>query len=300
LYLTQPPITVLCSPSVYGTAPSLPPQKLFTSTNASNIINVGYNGWYFRNYTTGINIGWNSGFASSSSVVADLQQLSFSFISANTTSTPQITVYTSPPTGGNFFNSRRAYVNTAASITANIPYLYYINFNGYTGVPFKTGHTSVLLTNTAVSNVGAFAGTETLYFWSVGTNSAITANSQELIVSSMTFQMSSGSNGVITQPYIFNNGEVITTPQVVSQSGGTRNLTPYDYGVQVICTNDVTVQNSYLRAQDAQFYTTFINGKSSGTVGITYLGASGSSIYVLTTYTSQVILEWTGTYFVPI
>jgi hypothetical protein len=299
LYLSQPPINVLCSPTVYGTAPSLPPQKMFTSTSASNIINIGYNGWLFRNYTTGVNMGWNAGFASSSSIVSDLQQLSFSFISTNTTSSPQITVYTNPATPPNFFNSRRAYVNTG-SIVANTPYLYYINFNGYTGVPFKTGHTSVLLTNTAVSNVGAFAGSETLYFWSVGTNSIAAANSQEFIVSSMTFQMSSGVNGVITQPYNFNNSEVLTTPQFINQSGGTRNLTPYDYGVQVICTNDVTVQNSYLRAQDAQFYCTFVNGKSSGTVGITFLGSSGSSIYVLTTYTQFVILQWTGTYFVPV
>jgi hypothetical protein len=273
---------------------------MFTSTSASNIINVGYNGWYFRNYITGVNIGWNSEFVSSSSIVSDLQQLSFSFISANTTGTPQISVYTSPPTGGNFYNSRRAYVNTAASITANTPYLYYINFNGYSGVPFKSGHTNVLLTNTNISNVGAFAPTETLYFWSVGTNSIAAANSQEIIVSSMTFQMSSGINGVITQPFNFNNSEVITTPQFVNQSTATRNLTPYDYGVQVICTNDVTIGNSYLRAQDAQFYCTFVNGKSSGTVSITYLGSSGSSIYVLTTYTQFVILQWTGTYFVPV
>jgi hypothetical protein len=288
------PINQLCSPTVYNTAPSLPPQKMFTSSSASNIINVGYNGWYFRNYTTGINLGWNAGFASSTSTVADLQQLSFSFISPITTSRPLISVYTSPPTGGNFYNSRRSYINTASSITANTAYLYYINFNGYTGVPFKSGHTSVLLTNSPTSQVGAFAPTETLYFWAVGTNSISSANTEELVISMMDCLMVSG--GVpYNQPYMFNNSEVIPTPQFSFQGAGTRAITPYDYGTQILCTGNVTITNANLRAQDALFYITFVNALTASPINITYTGSAGSTT-TLVDLNGQLVLIWRGTY----
>lgn len=288
----QTPIIQLCSPAVYGTSPSLPPQKMFVSSSASNIINIGYGGWYFRNFITGTNIGWNAGFASSTSTVGDLMQLSFSFLTPNTTTSPQCTVYSLPATGGNFFNSRRSYVNTGTPV-ANTPYLYYINFNGYTGVPFKSGHTSVLMTNTNVSNVGAFAPTETLYFWSVGTNSATTANSVELIVSSMTFKMTNNGS-VITQPYSFLNNEVINAQPVLTGSG-TIAITPYHYGASFGATNDITVANTYMRAQDALFYITFTNAKTSGAVGITYPASAGNQTYILQSSGTQVSLSWSGT-----
>jgi hypothetical protein len=286
------PINQLCSPAVYNTAPSLPPQKMFTSSSASNIINTGYNGWYFRNYITGINLGWNAGFATPTSTVADLQQLSFSFISPITTTRPQISVYTSPATPPNFFNSRRAYIGS--TITANTPYLYYINFNGYTGVPFKSGHTSVLLTNSPISQVGAFAPTETLYFWAVGTNSISAANTDELVVSMMDALMVSG--GVpYNQPYMFNNSEVITTPQFSFQAAGTRAITPYDYSTQILCTGNVTITNANLRTQDALFYFTIVNANISP-ITITYTGSSGSAS-VLLDINVQLVLVWRGTYF---
>ena len=288
----QTPIIQLCSPAVYGTSPSLPPQKMFVSSSASNIINIGYGGWYWRNFITGTNIGWNAGFASSTSTVGDLMQLSFSFLTPNTTTSPQCTVYSLPATGGNFFNSRRSYVNTGTPV-ANTPYLYYINFNGYTGVPFKSGHTSVLMTNTNVSNVGAFAPTETLYFWSVGTNSATTANSVELIVSSMTFKMTNNGS-VITQPYSFLNNEVINAQPVLTASG-TVAITPYHYGASFGATNDITVANTYMRAQDALFYITFTNAKTTGAVGITYTAPAGNQTYILSSSGTQVSLSWSGT-----
>ena len=293
----QAPLTQLCSPAVYGTSPSLPPQRMFTSTSASNIINIGYNGWYFRNFTAGVNMGWNAGFASSTSIVSDLLQLSFSFITPITTTSPQITVYTSPATGGNFYNSRRSYVNSGTP-TINTPYIYYINFNGYTGVPFKSGHTAVSLTNTQVSNVGAFAGTETLYFWSVGTNSGASANTVELVVSNMTFKMNSNSNGIITQPYIFNNSDVITTPQFSNQEAGTRTITPYDYATQILCTGNVTISGANLRAQDAQFYITCVNAKQpNGPINITFVGSGGNTTIQLDV-SGQLVLIWTGTYWI--
>jgi hypothetical protein len=293
---SQPPINQLCSPAVYGTSPSLPPQKMFTSTSASNIINLGYNGWYFRNFSTGVNIGWNCNFASSTSKVSDLLQLSFSFITPITTTSPQISVYTSPPTGGNFYNSRRAYVNSGTP-TINTPYLYYINFNGYTGIPFKSGHTSVLLTNATVSNVGAFAGTETLYFWSVGTNSIASANTVELIVSSMTYKMNYNSN-VIIQPFNFNNSEVISTPQFSNQGTGTRVITPYDYGTQILCTGNVTISGALLRTQDTQFFITCVNAKvPSAPINIIFVGSSGNTTIQLDV-NGQLVLEWTGTYWI--
>jgi hypothetical protein len=293
----QTPIFQLCSPLVYGTSPSLPPQRMFTSTSASNIINQGYNGWYFRNFTAGVNIGWNAGFASSTSIVGNLLQLSFSFITPITTTSPQISVYTSPPTGGNFYNSRRSYVNQNTP-TINTPYIYYINFNGYTGVPFKSGHTPILLTNTNVSNVGAFASNETLYFWSVGTNSATLANTVELVISNMTFKMNSGSNGIITQPYNFNNSDVITTPQFSNQSAGTRTITPYDYATQILCSGNVTISNANLRAQDAQFFITCVNAKTpSGPINITFTGSGGSTV-IQVDPSVQLVLIWTGTYWI--
>ena len=291
----QAPIIQLCSPAVFGTSPSLPPQKMFISSNASNISNIGYGGWYFRNWITGVNIGWNAAFASTTSTVGDLLQLSFSFLTTNTTSSPQLSVYTSPPTGGNFYNSRRSYVNTGTP-TANTPYLYYINFNGYTGVPFKSGHTPVLMTNTGVSNVGAFASTEILYFWSVGTNSIAAANSVELIISGMTFKMNHNSDGIVTQPYLFLNGEVINAAPVVAQGAGTLTINPYHYGCSFGCTGDVTVSTGSLRAQDVLFYITLVNAKSTGAVGITYIGSAGSTSYILQQSGTQVSLSWSGTY----
>ena len=292
----QPPINQLCSPAVYGTSPSLPPQKMFTSTSVSNIINQGYNGWYFRNFSTGVNIGWNCGFASSTSLVSDLLQLSFSFITPITTTSPQITIYTSPATGGNFYNSRRAYVNTGTP-TINTPYLYYVNFNGYTGVPFKSGHTPVLITNTAVSNVGAFAGTETLYFWTVGTNTAVSANSVELVVSGMTYKMNY-NNSVIIQPFNFNNSDVISTPQFSNQGTGTRVITPYDYGTQILCTGNVTISGALLRPQDSQFFITCVNAKvPNGPINITFVGSGGNTTIQLD-LSGQLVLIWTGTYWI--
>ena len=288
------PITQLCSPAVYNTSPSLPPQKMFTSSSSANIVNTGYNGWYFRNFTTGINASWNAGFASSTSVVGELQQLSFCFISPVTTTAPFFTVYTNPPTGGNFYNSRRSYINTG-TITANTPYIYYFNFNGYTGVPFKSGHTPVALTVSPVGQVGSFAGTETLYFWTVGTNSISSANNDELIISVMDCQMLSG--GIpYNQPYTFLNSEVMQTPVFSNQATGTRAITPYDYGTNILCTGDVTITNAYLRSKDAQFFITCTNAKSSGTIGITYTGSGGSTTFSLIGSGSQVVLEWTGTY----
>jgi hypothetical protein len=291
------PITVLCSPLVYGTSPSLPPIPMYTSSSASNIINQGYNGWFFRNFTAGSNIGWMAGFASTTSTVGDLLQLSFTWISANTTTSPQLTVYTLPPTSPNFFNSRRAYVNTG-TITANTPYLYYKNFNGYTGVPFKSGHFSVSLSNTVISNVGAFGTSEQLYFWSVGTNSGASVNSVELVVSGMNSKMTYNGGTIINQPYIFNNSEVINPQPVISQNAGTVIITPYNFGSSFGCLGDVTINNSLLRAQDAGFWINCTNAKSSGAVGVTFTGSAGSTIYVLQSSGTTVSLSWAGTYWV--
>ena len=289
-----PPITQLCSPLVFGTSPSLPPIPMYISSNASNILNSGYNGWYFRNFTAGTNIGWMSGFINSASTVSDLQQLSFTFISPITTTAMQLGVYTLPATGGNFFNSRRAYVNTG-TITAGTPYLYYVNFNGYNGVPYKTGHTSVLMTNTAISNVGSFGAAEQLYFWSVGTNSAQAVNTVECVVSGMQFRMTYNSQTYV-QPIIFNNGEVINPQPVISQAAGTVAITPYNFGSSFGCLGDVTINAGLLRAKDAGFWISCTNAKSSGTVGITYTGSAGSTTYVLQSSGTTVSLSWAGTY----
>jgi hypothetical protein len=172
-----------------------------------------------------------------------------------------------------------------------------VNYNGYTGVPYKTGHISVLLTNTNVSNVGAFGSGEQLYFWAVGTNSVQTINTVECVVSGMQFRMTYNGQTYV-QPYSFNNGEVINTQPVISQAAGTVAITPYNFGSSFGCLGDITVNSSLLRAKDAGFWINCCNAKTSGAVGITYTGSAGSTTYNLQSSGTTVSLSWSGTYWV--
>ena len=150
------------------------------------------------------------------------------------------------------------------------------------------------MTNSPTSQVGAFAPTETLYFWAVGTNSISSANTEELVISMMDCLMISG--GVpYNQPYMFNNSEVIPTPQFSFQGAGTRAITPYDYGTQILCTGNVTITNANLRAQDALFYITCCSAKTSGTLSITYTGSAGSATATVDVNV-QLVLVWTGSF----
>jgi hypothetical protein len=106
------------------------------------------------------------------------------------------------------------------------------------------------------------------------------------------------SGGVpYNQPYIFNNSEVITTPQFSIQAAGTRAITPYDYSTQILCSGNVIITNANLRTQDALFYITLCSSKTGGTLSITYTGSAGSTNSTLDV-NGQLVLIWNGTYWI--
>ena len=247
------PLKVANSLVVYGQLPSSPP--MIPTTNS---LNSGYEGWYYRNYSSIYNnISWGLSFQPSNYIVSNLKGFYFTFVSLTTTSKPFISVYTLPATPPNYYLSRRSYVpaSAPATIAAGIPYIYYYMFDSSYQTPFKYLHTPVALTLSPVNPVGPFASNELLYYFSVNTNSISALNTEELIIGEAGCIIDDGS-GTLVQPFSFISGDVYSpnSYQVVQQGVGTITPTISDMGKTYIALGNFTVSTASLTNVPSGFY----------------------------------------------
>jgi hypothetical protein len=290
-------INIANSPAVYGTLPSSPPM-----VPTSGAINSGFNGWYFKNISSVYNnISWGISFQPSNYIVSNLKGFYFTFVSLTTTSKPFVSVYTLPAQApGGFYNSRRSYVpaSGSATITAGIPYIYYFMYDHTYPTPFKYLHNAVALTLSPVSQVGAFASSELLYFAAISTNSISAVNTEELIIGETGVIIDDGT-GTLIQPFTFNSGDVYSpnSYKTVLQGAGTVTLTSIDKGTTYIPTANFTISNAGLTGIPAGFFIR-VHGNSVDRT-ITY--NTSSTVIVHTASGSQnaqeVIFYWSGTQF---
>jgi len=268
----NPALIVPYSATVYSNAH--PPQIPSASAIAS-----GYDGWFYQNYVYGWNIDWISAPPTATTKVSQLQCLYFCFMSLNTTSLPFISIYTLPPTSPNYYNSRRAYIfpNGFAPV-ANKPYIAYIPLNGYTGIPSRYAHTAVLLENSGTSQVGAFAGTEDIYYFATCSNTISVVNQDSFIVSQQGIILNDGVNPVYNQPFTFTGASVQATysgakVMLLTTASNTIIPTPanmfYNWVLNYFGIASMTILNTGLTAYPAGISFTITN-QSTATSVITY------------------------------
>jgi hypothetical protein len=185
------------TPAVYADAS--PPQAI-------PISRYGYNGWYYANTDTWVNvaptvrnkINWYLAPNAATSTVADLRYIRMNLCVFNRVSTPFITVYTkatgSGDSGGWYKSKRNYIIGDANSLTNGGKYCFYANLNSYTVAPVIIGHTNAVLTLSSVSssNVGTYASNEVLFAISIGTNSASSRGNVEFTLSSVIIGDASG------------------------------------------------------------------------------------------------------------
>ena len=159
-------------------------------------IRYGYQGWYYTNSSLWVNpapatrnkINWyilpN---ANGITTVGDLRYVRLNLHLFNSVSTPFLTVYTlatgSGDSGG-WYKSKRTYI-IAGTPVDNTNYCFYMNWNGYSVLPFTVAHTNAELTLSSVSGsvIGSFGDSEVLFAYSIGTNSNSAPGNVEFILS---------------------------------------------------------------------------------------------------------------------
>ena len=167
-----------------GKAPTAP---------TSTIINTyAFNGWYFKNTVASQQkVNWYFGASSPTMTVADVLGLYMYYFNGSTTSndnTGFITIYTQndEPSPPNWYKSKRTYIFTQ-SITpiANTRYCMFTNLSGDCPTPAYYAQTLINMDLSPVgsSNVGAFAPSEVILAFTIGSNSASAVNSVEFVVS---------------------------------------------------------------------------------------------------------------------
>ena len=148
--------------------------------------------WYFKNITPSLKINWYFGGSSSTMTVSEVLGLYMYYFNGLTTSndnTAFFTIYTAndTPSPPNWYKSKRTYIFTQ-SITpiANTRYCMFMDVSGNCPTPSYYGQTliNMQLSPVGSSNVGAFAPSEVILAFSIGSNSASAVNSVEFCVSS--------------------------------------------------------------------------------------------------------------------
>jgi hypothetical protein len=173
------------SPATYadGKAP--------TGATATIINTYAFFGWYFKNQIASQKINWYFGASSPTMTVADVLGLYMYYFNGATTSndnTGFFTIYTQndTPSPPNWYKSKRTYVFTQ-SITpiANTRYCMFMDVSGDCPNPAYYGQTLINMELSPVgsSNVGAFAPSEVILAFTIGSNSASAVNSVEFCVS---------------------------------------------------------------------------------------------------------------------
>ena len=300
--LTYPPINVPATGQTYGTSqpPSVP--------NAYQYNSDIYDGWYYSNYRTGINIGWNmplsrnlftnyTGFDSSGIQANWLQQAYVCFTSTTTTSAVNLTFYTQQDTTGGFYKSKFSAIYNQP-ILANIPYIAYYNFTGSTlSPPQKLLHTPLAMSKSPVGIIGNFYG-ETCRQFSVSTSSTASAGSDAVIVSEAGVIINDGINPPYRQPFQFLGASVqplnpssvtsvvtsIALAPIIGQNG-------YTF-LPVIPA--VTLGGLVSGANIVAGYTiSFLNYTAYGSPASIAISYNGSSTYTITS-NQAVTFSWTG------
>jgi hypothetical protein len=180
------------------------------------LIRYGYHGWYYTNSDWWVNgapnvrnkINWYLGSNIPTSTVADLRYIRLCIRVFNRVSTPFLTVYTKATGSGDaggWYKSKRTYIiaDSAGSLTNNTAYCFYICWNGYSIDPFTVGHSNALLTLTNVAGgaVGGFGSGETLFAYSIGTNSSAARGNVEFIISNAVVGESSSGGIIVEKEY---------------------------------------------------------------------------------------------------
>jgi hypothetical protein len=158
--------------------------------------------WYFKNTTAGYKINWYIG-ATNGMVVSDILGLYIAFFNGNNTSNdnaPFITIYTTP-TGVNdyapgFYHSSCTYVFDG-SITANTRYLEFLNLHSCPIPNFYGATLRYMIQSPVAPNPrGTFLQTESVAFFSIGSNSASAVNTTEFAISKFGIMRASGTTEV--------------------------------------------------------------------------------------------------------
>jgi hypothetical protein len=158
--------------------------------------------WYFKNTTAGYKINWYIG-ATNGMVVSDILGLYIAFFNGNNTSNdnaPFITIYTTA-TGVNdyapgFYHSACTYVFDG-SITANTRYLEFLNLHSCPIPNFYGATLRYMIQSPVAPNPrGTFLQTESVAFFSIGSNSASAVNTTEFAISKFGIMRASGTSEV--------------------------------------------------------------------------------------------------------
>jgi hypothetical protein len=146
----------------------------------------GYNGWYYTNSTTWVNvehavrnhIKWLVGGNTATSTVGDLQYIRINLKIHNTASLPYVMIYTQA-------GSSRKYVVASGngSLANGTVYSFYMNFNSYAREPAYINHTNAALGYTI--GTGSFANNETIASIALETDSNTAATNVEFTLSSI-------------------------------------------------------------------------------------------------------------------
>ena len=170
------------SPAIY--ADGSPP--LATPTTIINTYAI--NAWYFKNTVAGQKINWYMP-STSGLKVQDILGLYLRLFNVSTTSNDNtlfLTVYTTPDAGPNYswYKSRMTYIlNQSITPTINTLYTFFMNASGTCPNPSSYASSLVNMQISPVSNPrGTYGPTESIMFFSIGSNSASAVNSVECVV----------------------------------------------------------------------------------------------------------------------
>jgi len=184
-------------------------------------IRYGYQGWYYTNSDAWVNvspatrnkINWYLLPNTNGATVGDLRYIRLNLRVFNHISVPFLTIYTQATGSGDaggWYKSKRTFVvsESAGGVSDHTSYCFYINMNGYSVMPIVLGHTNMALSTSWVngSTVGSFASTETLFAYSVGTDSGSARGNIEFVLSNVVVGEDSGGGGgggVIEKEYGF-------------------------------------------------------------------------------------------------
>ena len=183
-------------------------------------IKYGYHGWYYTNSSLWVNpapatrnkINWyilpN---INGVSTVERLRYIRLHLHLFNHISTPFITVYTQATGSGDsggWYKSKRTYISSNVSddgnsITSNTNYCFYMNWNGYSVLPFTIAHTnaSFVLSTIDGSSVGNFESSEVIFAYSIETNSNSVAGNVEFILSGSVVGEANIDGSIIEKEY---------------------------------------------------------------------------------------------------
>jgi uncharacterized protein YjbI with pentapeptide repeats len=160
----------------------------------------GYNGWYYTNSTTWVNVAptvrnhikWLVAGNTASSKVGDLQYVRFNLKLHNKASLPYLMIYTQAGSSRKY-----AVVGGNASLVNGTMYSIYMNFNSYVREPAMIGYTNAALAYTIGS--GTFADSEVLTSIAIETDSNATAGNVEFTLASIIVGERSSTTGVTTE-----------------------------------------------------------------------------------------------------